>query len=90
MNAAPSSSKAIFVFSGQGGQYLGMGKLLYASHPSFRKNIDLCHRMLLDMGFPGVLSIILADGSSSGLDRLVEVEAYQASLLSLQFALAQL
>ncbi|KIK51473.1 polyketide synthase [Collybiopsis luxurians FD-317 M1] len=89
-NAAPSSSKAIFVFSGQGGQYLGMGRLLYTSLPSFRKNIDLCHRMLVEMGFPGVLSIILVDGSSSGLDKLVEVEAYQAALLSLQFALAQL
>lgn len=83
-------SKVVFVFSGQGGQYLGMGRELYLSVPSFRKDIDLCHEILVSMGFPGVLSIILSDGTTSNLDRLVEFEAFQASLLSLQYALARL
>ncbi|KAF5393009.1 hypothetical protein D9757_001120 [Collybiopsis confluens] len=85
-----SSAKAIFMFSGQGGQYLGMGRSLYTTVPKFRKDIDLCHRTLVDMGFPGILDIIQADGSKSGLDKLVEFEAYQASVFSLQYALAQL
>ena len=85
-----NSNRAIFVFSGQGGQYLGMGKTLYSTTPMFKKHIDICHELLVDMGFPGVLSIITPDGDSSDLSKLAEFEAYQAAIFALEYSLAQL
>lgn len=79
-----------FVFSGQGGQYLGMGRSLYKTSPLFRKSVDECHAILITAGFPGILPILAAEGDSSGLTKLEEFEAYQAAIFSLQFALARL
>ncbi|KAG6829310.1 Type I Iterative PKS [Tricholoma furcatifolium] len=79
-----------FVFSGQGGQYLGMGRSLYRSSQLFRSYVDECHTILIDGGFPGVLAIIDSDCSASGLGAFEELEAYQASIFALQYALGQL
>lgn len=87
---AIDSNKAIFVFSGQGGQYLGMGKPLYTTVPLFKKHIDICHELLINMGFPGVLAIITSDGDSSNLSKFDEFEAYQAAIFALEYSLAQL
>ncbi|KAF9568001.1 ketoacyl-synt-domain-containing protein [Agrocybe pediades] len=84
------SNKAVFVFSGQGGQYLGMGKTLYTSTPLFKKHVDVCHELLVSMGFPGVLPILLSDGDSSNLSKFAELEAYQAAIFALEYSLAQL
>ncbi|THH09272.1 hypothetical protein EW145_g2129 [Phellinidium pouzarii] len=48
----------VFVFSGQGGQYLGMGRQLYIISSTFRSFIDLCHEKLIGWGYPGVNAII--------------------------------
>ncbi|KAF8074125.1 putative polyketide synthase [Lyophyllum atratum] len=81
--------RVVFVFSGQGGQYLSMGRSLYRTSALFRKHIDYCHETLTNNGFPGVLAIINADGSSSGLTTLEEFECYQSSIFALQYALAK-
>ena len=85
-----ASGKVIFVFSGQGSQYLGMGKTLYEISNLFRKHIDECHRFLVGSGFPGVTQILLAGEGGSGLTKLEEFEAYQAAIFSLEYALAKL
>ena len=43
------SGKAIFVFPGQGSQYLGMGKQLYESEPRFRQHMDECAAIVDDL-----------------------------------------
>jgi len=85
-------ARVVFVFSGQGGQYLGMGSVLYRTEPLFKKHVDHCESILVKAGFSGVLSIINADvgAQSSGLSVLQEFEAYQAAIFSLEYALAQL
>jgi len=85
-----ASGKVVFVFSGQGSQYLGMGKTLYEISNLFRKHIDECHRFLVGSGFPGVTQILLAGEGGSGLTKLEEFEAYQAAIFSLEYALAKL
>ncbi|WP_442974235.1 SDR family NAD(P)-dependent oxidoreductase, partial [Saccharothrix sp. NRRL B-16348] len=38
--------KSVFVFPGQGAQWVGMGRDLYASEPVFRDAVDACERAL--------------------------------------------
>ncbi|KAI0051416.1 polyketide synthase [Auriscalpium vulgare] len=82
--------KVAFVFSGQGGQYLGMGSALYKTVPLFKQIVDECHSFLTSSGFPGVIQIIAPESSDSGLSQLEEFEANQAAIFALEYALAKL
>ncbi|KAG5715664.1 Conidial yellow pigment biosynthesis polyketide synthase [Termitomyces sp. T112] len=56
----------------------------------FKFHVDECHAILRKKGSPGVLPILTADSPTSGLSDLEEFEAYQASIFTLQYALARL
>ncbi|KAJ3549836.1 hypothetical protein NM688_g5137 [Phlebia brevispora] len=75
--------KVVFVFSGQGGQYLGMGAELYRSSPLFRKTVDRCHELLVSWGLPGILEIINAQDMSPE----DSVQAFQSAVFVLECAL---
>lgn len=78
--------EAVFLFSGQGAQYAGMGKALYESYAPFRESIDTCERLL-----EGQLSLPLTSvlwGESS--EQLNQTEYTQPALFALEYALAQL
>ena len=38
-----SGQKVVFLFTGQGSQYIGMGHALYKCHPVFRETVDRCN-----------------------------------------------
>ncbi|KAG2147424.1 polyketide synthase [Suillus bovinus] len=80
----------VFVFSGQGSYYRGMGKLLYTSSPVFRRCIDRCHRYLVSKGFADILPSIIGGNTDSGSDEMEEFEASQTSTMALEVALAKL
>ncbi|TFK33599.1 hypothetical protein BDQ12DRAFT_657776 [Crucibulum laeve] len=83
-------AKVVFVFSGQGSQYLGMGSALYETSSVFKHHVDECHAILIAEGFPGVIPILTAGGEGSGLSRLEEFEAYQSAIFALEYALSKL
>lgn len=83
-------SKIIFMFPGQGAQYLTMGKSLYHTNPLFRK--------LLDDGFELIknetgteLKNILFDSTASpeAEKRLASTEIAQPALFLIEYALSQ-
>ncbi|KAJ7160342.1 putative polyketide synthase [Mycena filopes] len=79
----------ILVFSGQGGQYLGMGRGLYAEYALFRGCVDECEGVLVEAGFPGVRGIILGE-AEGGSGQGAELEAFQAAVFVLQYGLGKL
>ncbi|KAI5814556.1 beta-ketoacyl synthase [Pyronema omphalodes] len=89
--ASMKSQPVVFVFSGQGSQYIGMGKELIATEPFFRVLVHQCHDELVSLGFGGVLRILNAD-----LDDAIDIhsregiEGFQCAVFVLEYALAKL
>ena len=77
-----------FLFTGQGSHYLGMGRELYESQPIFRKNMQLCDRLLQPYLPRPLLDVVYATKEAdSPLDETVYT---QPALFSLEYSLAQL
>ncbi|KAK1235584.1 polyketide beta-ketoacyl-synthase [Marasmius sp. AFHP31] len=85
-----TDANVAFVFSGQGGQYLGMGAQLYRTSPTFRTHLESCRSLLLSMGYGDILTIVLSHRLPSDMNRGDELEVYQTAVFSLEYSLAQL
>ncbi|GAA3168835.1 MULTISPECIES: type I polyketide synthase [Streptomyces] len=76
--------RAVFVFSGQGSQWAGMGRALYRSSPAFRKTLDACDRAVhKELGW-SVLERLACDDPELSTD----VSTVQPTLWAVQVALA--
>ena len=79
--------KVVFVFPGQGSQWLGMGRKLLAEEPVFRAVIEACDRTIqAEAGF-SLLAELAADEASSQLGR---IDVVQPVLFAIEVALAAL
>ncbi|TDL16946.1 ketoacyl-synt-domain-containing protein, partial [Rickenella mellea] len=86
--ASENGTTVFIFFSGQGGQYLGMGQSLYATSKIFRDSVNECHEMLVSWGYPGVLSVINPQGELL-FDMDDEIVAFQCAIFVLEYALLQ-
>jgi acyl transferase domain-containing protein len=84
------NGQAAFVFSGQGGQYVGMGSELYRSVPLFKSIIDQCHNFLETSGFAGVVQLIAPEENLSILSEIEQLEVCHCAIFALEYALSQL
>jgi acyl transferase domain-containing protein len=79
--------KVVFVFPGQGSQWLGMGRQLLKEEPVFREHIEACAEAFAPFVSWSLLHELNADEAQS---RLGEIDILQPTLFAMQAGLAAL
>ena len=89
--AAPP--KVAFLFTGQGAQYVNMGRELYESEPSFRATIDRCEELYQEYTGESLLAVLYPetqDTHHASRITLNDTTYTQPALFVLEYALATL
>lgn len=82
----------IFMFTGQGAQYVNMARELYETEASFREDVDHCCEILephLQLDLRAVL-YPSAERANDASEQLKQTQLTQAALFVIEYALAQL
>lgn len=84
--------KITFLFTGQGSQYINMGRQLYESQPIFRQTIEQCNEILRSYLEHSLLEILYPDQAGEQIaSSLLNQTAYtQPALFAFEYALYQL
>jgi acyl transferase domain-containing protein len=93
VNSIPAQniSATVFVFSGQGGLYHGMGEELMYTFPLFKEVIMSCDGIIQGLGYPSILSILhKGRGGGKALDGAEQIIASQCACVALEYALAKM
>ena len=77
----------VFMFTGQGSQYPGMGSGLFETQPVFRRELEKCAEILNPLLEIPLLEALFADGSRSD-HRVDQTQLTQPALFALEYALA--
>lgn len=86
--SSPRRPEVAFLFTGQGAQYVNMGRRLYETQPTFRRVMDQCEELLRPYLEKSLLSVIYPEADqSSPLD---DTTYTQPALFALEYALAEL
>ncbi|MGV3559415.1 amino acid adenylation domain-containing protein [Larkinella arboricola] len=84
-------AEVVFLFPGQGAQYLHMGRQLYETEPAFRKAVDTCADLLKPYLQTDIRSVIYASNDDAEAeDRLKNTRYTQPALFVTEYALARL
>lgn len=67
MTRPKSAPKVVFVYTGQGAQYPGMGKELFDKLSFFRTEMRRLDRLGQSLGFPSILAVIQSDEQDIGM-----------------------
>ncbi len=90
---SPNRSRIAFLFTGQGSQFAGMGRQLYETQPTFRRNLERCDEILRSLLDVRLLDLLYpdADRKSEIENQIIDETIYtQPALFALEYALAVL
>ncbi|MEO1410022.1 MAG: SDR family NAD(P)-dependent oxidoreductase [Bacteroidota bacterium] len=81
----------VFMFSGQGSQYVNMARALYTSQPLFRAEMDRCNELVRAYSGLDILALIYpAEGAEAAAQEALRQTANtQVALFVVEYALAQ-
>nr|WP_113868425.1 type I polyketide synthase [Brenneria salicis]NMN92810.1 acyl transferase domain-containing protein [Brenneria salicis ATCC 15712 = DSM 30166]RBP59744.1 acyl transferase domain-containing protein [Brenneria salicis ATCC 15712 = DSM 30166]RLM29851.1 beta-ketoacyl synthase [Brenneria salicis ATCC 15712 = DSM 30166] len=80
----------VFMFPGQGNQYLNMAHELYTAYGAFRQVMDQCCRYLEPILGVDLKTVMFSKENAADRSRLNETEFTQPSLFVVEYSLAQL
>ncbi len=82
----------VFMFSGQGSQYINMGKDLYKYEKTFKKYVDECSEILKPVINIDLRDILFPNTESeqAAKNQINQTEITQVALFTIEYALAQL
>ncbi len=83
------SPRVAFLFTGQGAQYVQMGRRLFETQPAFRRALLRCDE-ILRAELPHPLLSVLHPDPTSGDGRLDQTAFTQPALFALEYALAEM
>ncbi len=81
--------KIVFMFSGQGAQYVNMGKELYDTEPFFRESLDTCFKIAREIAGIDYKSILYPKNDADN-ETINETINAQPLLFMFEYALAKL
>lgn len=84
----PAPKKIAFLFTGQGAQYVGMGRQIYETHEEFRRILDHCDMLLRNYWDVSLLNVLYPMDTTDR--RLHDVAHTQAAMFAFEYALASL
>jgi acyl transferase domain-containing protein len=87
-----SEPSVVFVFPGQGAQFVEMGRGLYESEPVFQKEVDRCAEILrshLDLDIRSIMYPATADRQRAE-SQINETAVTQPAIFTVEYALAKL
>ncbi|KAM3553318.1 hypothetical protein ARSEF4850_006972 [Beauveria asiatica] len=85
--------EAVFIFSGQGSQYLGMGRELMEQYEDFAHTVNVCHGWLVKNNYPGCLAVITGEQKETEDDGRADAQtwqSFQSAIYVIEVALAKL
>nr|VFK24448.1 MAG: Acyl transferase domain-containing protein [Candidatus Kentron sp. MB] len=88
--APTGKPKLAFLFTGQGSEYVDMGRQLYETEPAFRKTMERCDEILRPFLDVPLIDLLYAHGSNPNAHLLKEMGYLQPTLFALEYSLSEM